>query len=613
MNRLGAFTLSTTPGKPRVDQFLEIYITYTVGEQGVLPAGGIRILSWSPLAPFNLENENAPGFTTVSCSAKGVRLTAEVDINPFMVEAFGRHRLVRLSEGRHRPAIGPLLTIQAWGGCLKKGDKIAIVFGDRSRGSSGTRLGHYSYRQYEFSFVTWVDYDGSRIYRETEEVPIRFAPAKAAGLSLFSSGSAEPGTPAQLTLFPCTHRNVDEAEDYGGKVEVWEQGAAARKKVDFSAKQKNVARIRIRTSKSVPAAGVRYFRAADRSRRWEARSNPVLPGKIKGTYNIYWGSLHPHTGLSLDTRLNGGNRTRTANAFRHGRDIVGLDFVAVCDHGIGQPDEWQMTVEEWDEVKRTAARFYRPGSFITFSSFEWSSERYGDRNLYFLNDDMPMLRGEDIEETYSFYRGSDTIFIPHHVAIMRPVDWDHHDPELEPLVEICSSHGRCEYFDNPEFKPPNRKMVPGKDYMSVLARGYRMGIVAASDDHSARTGTHGMTAILAEELTREALFDALRKRRCYGTTNSRMIIDFRADDHLMGEEYRTSKPPLITLFAAGTAPIDRIELVHNGKVVSGKKGTGLVEEFSFRARSRKSGYYYPRVFQEDGEIGWASPIWVDMD
>ena len=612
MTDLGTFVLKSSPRTPRVDECVEIRMTYAVGDKAMLPAGGIRVLSWSPLSPFNLDDERAPGFTTVSCSAKGARLTAEVDINPFMVEAFGRHRLVRLSEGRHRPSVGPLLTVQVWGGCLKKGDKITIIFGDRSRGSSGTRLGHYPYRQYEFSFVTWVDYDGSRIYRKAGETPVRFAPAKAAGLSLFSKANVEPGEPARLTLFPCTHRDVDDAEEYAGEVTVSEEGAPLRKTVDFSERKKKGARISIRTPKSAPDSGVRYFSASDKARGWKTRGNPVLARKIKGAYNLYWGSLHPHTGISLDTRLNGGNRTRTADAFRHGRDVVGLDFVAVCDHGIGQPDEWQMTAEEWDEVKKTAARFNRPGAFVTFSSFEWSSERYGDRNLYFLNDDMPMLRGEDIEETYSFYRGSDTIFIPHHVAIMRPVDWDHHDAELEPLVEICSSHGRCEYFDNPEFKPPNRKMVPGKDYMSVLARGYRMGIVAASDDHTARTGTHGMTAILAEELTREALFDALRKRRCYGTTNARMILDFRADGHLMGEEYRSSEPPLIELFAAGTAPIDRIELVHNGKVVSTKKGTGLVEEFSFRARSKKSGYYYPRVFQDDGQIGWASPIWVDI-
>jgi len=612
MNRLGAFKLSSTPRRPRVDEHAEIRIAYTVGEKGILPAGGVRILSWSPLAPFNMENKKAPGYTTISCSAKSVRLTAEVDISPLMVEAFGRHRLVRLAEGRHRPAIGPLLTIQAWGGCLKKGDKIRIVFGDRSEGSPGTRLGHYPHRQYEFSFLTWVDYDGSRIYREAEPLPMRFAPPKAAGLSLFTSANAVPGDAAKLTLFPCTHRAVDDAQEYRGKVEVRQEGASARKTVDFSKRKKNVARVSIRTSRSAPSDKVRYFSARDKSRRWGARSNPLLAGNIDGKHNIYWGSLHPHTGLSLDTRLNGGNRTRPADAFRHGRDVVGLDFVAVCDHGIGQPDEWQMTLEEWEEVKKTAAHFNRPGSFVTFSSFEWSSERYGDRNLYFLNDDMPMLRGEDIEETYSFYRGTDTIFIPHHVAIMRPVDWDHHDPVLEPLVEICSSHGRCEYFDNPEFKPPRRKMVRGKDYMSVLARGYRMGIVAASDDHSARTGTHGMTAILAEELTREALFDALRKRRCYGTTNARMIIDFRADGRLMGEEYQTTRPPEITLFAAGTAPIDRIEIVHNGKVITTKKGGGLVEEFTFRSRSRKSGYYYPRVFQRDGEIGWASPIWVDI-
>ncbi len=610
MKKLGTFTLSTSPRRPRADQFLEIRITYTVGEKGLLPAGGIRILSWSPLAPFNLETEGAPGYTTVSCSRKTVRLTAEADISPLMAEAFGNARLTRLSAGRRRPNVGPLITVQVWGGCLKKGDRIRMVFGNRAKRSPGTRLGQHPYKQYGFSFLTWVDYDGSRIYREADSLPISFEPPNAAGLSLFASANASPGKSLNLSVFPRTHREVDDAEDYRGKVEVWQDGSAERKRVDFAEKNKNVTRLRMPIPSCDSSEKIIYFHARDKSRRWEARSNPVLNGKIAGKYNIYWGSLHPHTGISLDTRLGGGNRTRPADSFRHGRDVVNLDFVAVCDHGIGQPDEWQMTLEEWELVRKTAARFYRPGRFVTFSSFEWASERYGDRNMYFLTDDMPMLRGQDIEELYSFYRNTDTIIIPHHVAIMRPVDWDHHDQQLEPLVEICSSHGRCEYFNNPEFKPW-REMVPGKDYMSVLDRGYRMGIVAASDDHSARTGTHGMTAVLAEELTREAIFDALRKRRCYGTTNSRMIIDFRVDGHLMGEELRTKTAPQVTLFVAGTTPIKRIEIVHNGSVIHTHSGENLIEEISFRSPSKEPGYYYPRIFQSDGQIGWASPVWVD--
>ena len=83
----------------------------------------------------------------------------------------------------------------------------------------------------------------------------------------------------------------------------------------------------------------------------------------------------------------------------------------------------------------------------------------------------------------------------------------------------------------------------------------------------------------SEEFTREAVFDAIRARRCYATTGKRIIVDFRIDDHWMGEEFKSRNAPHIAVKVVGTAP------------------------------PRDTDWYYVRVIQQDFEMAW-DPIWI---
>lgn len=67
-------------------------------------------------------------------------------------------------------------------------------------------------------------------------------------------------------------------------------------------------------------------------------------------------------------------------------------------------------------------------------------------------------------------------------------------------------------------------------------------------------------AVYAKELTREGLYEALKARRCYGTTGERIVLETYADDHMMGEEYTTNSPPEIVVKVAGTKNLESVEL-----------------------------------------------------
>ncbi len=96
-----------------------------------------------------------------------------------------------------------------------------------------------------------------------------------------------------------------------------------------------------------------------------------------------------------------------------------------------------------------------------------------------------------------------------------------HDP-METAVEVHSAWGTFEWILH-----------------DALEKGYRVGVVANSDGHKGRPGAcypgasffgsyGGLTCFLAERLDRDAIFAAMRRRRHYGTTGNRMILDVRA-------------------------------------------------------------------------------------
>jgi hypothetical protein len=98
-----------------------------------------------------------------------------------------------------------------------------------------------------------------------------------------------------------------------------------------------------------------------------------------------------------------------------------------------------------------------------------------------------------------------------------------HDIRLERAVEVHSAWGTFEWLIE-----------------DGLEQGYRVGIVSNSDGHKGRPGASfpgattfgsygGLTCMLASELTRAGLMDALRRRHHYGTTGCRMVLDTRAN------------------------------------------------------------------------------------
>src|SRR5439155_498458 len=98
----------------------------------------------------------------------------------------------------------------------------------------------------------------------------------------------------------------------------------------------------------------------------------------------------------------------------------------------------------------------------------------------------------------------------------------------------------------------------------------------------------------------------------YGATDN-LIVEFRANGHFMGEEFDTSEKPVLELRATGTSKIVRVDLVRNNQYIyfAAPGRTSVFVKYTDDQPQQGTNLYYFRLLQDDGEVAWASPIWVN--
>jgi hypothetical protein len=328
------------------------------------------------------------------------------------------------------------------------------------------------------------------------------------------------------------------------------------------------------------------------------------------TYRIVRGDIHRHTDLSWD-----GNRDGSLfDSYRYAMDAAGFEFLGVCDHQAGQsiPYHWWM-------IQKAVDLFTIPGKFAPLYSYERSlSWPNGHRNVLFARRGHPVLdipeaerRGEEgAGKLYEQLRRLGGLTTSHTSATGAGTDWRDSDPELEPVVEIYQGYrNNYEAPDAPRKVPPRQAQRFAAGFAwSAWAKGIKMGVQSSSDHVS----THiSYASLFVEQVDREAIFEALKARRCFAATDN-LIIDFRMGEHFMGEIFSARGPARLKATIRGTAPLARVSIIKNNRIIHTAPGTGPEMDFTFTDADTTQGeaYYYIRVEQQDGELGWSSPIWA---
>jgi hypothetical protein len=547
------------------------------------------------------------------------------------------------------------LTLGAPG--LSADDTLAVVLGDQSHHGPGLRAQTFSQRHKPLRVLVEVQ-EGQ--WEEVANPPqVEVVGGMADRVRIFLPATVRPEEAFDgLVKVEDPYGNL--ASFYHGSLELEAEGAQLNgtTQLNISAADgclKPLQRLRVR-----PEGPCFRIRGREASHGTETLSNPVRVLGEEERYHLYWGVLHGHTALSDGVGT-------PEEYFERLRDENRLDFGALAEPGGGEGYE-----EAWQRVQRATATYYQPGRFVTFLGYEWASDNGrgdGVRGIYYPDDWQPQYGSDPghfprpwhlLAVLHERHRGR-ALVIPRHTASRaRFCDFRHHDPFHERLIEIYSAWGssECSVHDgNPyPLRPPglpeggeaqgvplDAGEEPAGFVQRALALGWRVGFTAGGGDRYCHPGDgtrsgpepfryrDGLLGVWAEELTREALWEGLWQRRTLATTGARLIVLWWLDEHFMGSQvvvgprHRALRQRTVRVEAYGEQRIVQVDILRNNQVVHsvrpGKQDVQLrwCDREPFAALALQPApsrppfiFYYVRVLQADGEMAWASPIWLTL-
>lgn len=603
-----AGTATVTPeGAVEAGSWQSFTLVYTAGRFGIDDSGSLKVCFRfaTDQTRLQLDDPRGSGFVTVEASNGAVLET-------------------RFDYKQNTRPWDRTLYIKVVRGFMREGDTITVHLGDRRQGSPGLRTQTFAEPFFEFHVLV----DPIACYHY---VPVAAQPMIAIEAGPRCCWTAVlPGVVGRQETFSLRMRSEDQWGNPSGK------GAA---ELFLSA---NVPVEGLPVSLSLPdgqatavieglrptAEGDLLIELRDRDGNRVAVSNPMsVVGAVPQT-RFYWADFHAQSGETIGTNA-------AEDYFAFARDTAFIDIVG------HQGNDFQITAEFWNELNRLYEQFDEPGRFVTIPGYEWSGNTAlgGDRNVFFASSGRTIRRSSHAlvpdhadlatdchtaNELFAALKrdGEDTITFAHVGGRYADIGVAH-DVAIETAVEVHSGWGTFEWIVNDAFD-----------------LGYRVGIVANSDGHKGRPGAEGpgaslfgayggLTCLQLPELTRRAVFEALRARRHFATTGSRLRLEvcavfsgetelFAADPVLgptarepvasatMGSIVHTrGDRATLAIAVSAAAPIERIE-IRNGREIVNVYRPYRADQLGRRIRVIWSGAEYRGRFRMTTWDGHAS-------
>ncbi|MFM9433966.1 hypothetical protein ACFDR9_001012 [Janthinobacterium sp. CG_23.3] len=187
--------------------------------------------------------------------------------------------------------------------------------------------------------------------------------------------------------------------------------------------------------------------------------------------------------------------------------------------------------------------------------------------------------------------------------------------EAMALCEIMNSSAFSTNLTETESHRSNYELACNK----ALEAGYHVAFSSNQDNHCANWGASytNRTGILIPNgvaLSQASVFEALKARRVFATMDKASQLVLTANGHLMGERFSNSGPLHLLVNHANSAGRG----VATVAVFEGVPGrNGAVTQLSREAATTITPadgehYYYAKVTQDDGNVLWSAPVWVNQ-
>jgi hypothetical protein len=567
---MGSATL-TPSGRIEAGSYQSFTLVYTAGAFGIDDTGSIKIAFRfaTDFGPVQFDDPKAPGYTTLEAS-NGATLEARWEfkrnIRPWS-------RSLYIGVMKH---------------FLKPGDTITVRFGDTRQGSPGVRVQTYCEKAFEFHVL--VDAIATYDYVALPESPaIEIVPGPGITWHALLPTIVRAGAPFRFAI------KVD--DKWGNPSDRTARTVHLKPSRAIAGLPETVA-LREGTfgatleGLTVPDPGDVTIDVVATDGALLARSNPL---RIAGPATAglhFWADTHGQSDETLGT-----NSAR--DYFLFGRDRALLD---VMSH---QGNDFQITGKFWRDLNALSAELDEPGRFVCIPGYEWSANTAvgGDRNVMYRHEGETIHRSShaqiteggdmadegadahDASELFDKLAGKDCVVMAHVGGRYADIKYAH-DGTLETAVEVHSAWGTFEWI-----------------LWDAFEKNYRVGVVCNSDGHKGRPGAcypgasffgsqGGLTCFIAPRLDRDSIFEAMRRRRHYGTTGNRMLLSVEATSDanatvfvrdpaifsapatettrrvIMGDIARVADDDIeLHVEIAGSAPIERLDIFNGPTLI----------------------------------------------
>ncbi len=370
-------------------------------------------------------------------------------------------------------------------------------------------------------------------------------------------------------------------------------------------------------------------------------------------YTVYYGNLHSQTNHS-----DGGGNVSTcsssqpaqtgqfspADAFPYAKN-VGLDFLMTSEHnhyfdgssGTNASATQSGVHNLYQSGLTTASNFNAANAgFLAIYGMEWGViSNGGHMNIFNSNELLGWetnSSGQLLADTLTPKSDYATIY-----SLMKQRGWigqfNHPDvagqfviggtslafnadaDEVMVLAEVLNTSA---FSNNTTETETGRSNFEGA-YNIILERGFHVAPASNQDNHCANWGASytNRTAVLLPNgtaLTTANFLAALKARRTFATMDKNSQLVLTANGHIMGERFQNSGAlNLAANFANTAGRTASTVVIFEG--VPGRNGT--VTSLASTATATITPaigqhFYYAKVTQDDGNILWSAPVWVDQ-
>lgn len=330
----------------------------------------------------------------------------------------------------------------------------------------------------------------------------------------------------------------------------------------------------------------------------------------------YYGQLHAHSTLS-------DGAGEPEEAFRFADQVAELDFFALTDHSNWFDNDTKASMadgsasQDWNRGNAAADDANRPGEYTSLFGFEmtWSGSTGGYGHINTFNTPGFETRTNSAMKLEPYYAA--IAEYPQSVSQLNHPgktfgdfsDFGFYTAAADAVVNLVE-------VGNGEGPIRGQGYFPSYDYYTrALDRGWHVSPANNQDNHKGNwgLGNTARTVVIAEENTREGLYEAMQANRVYASEDNNLEINYTLNGEVMGTKLPEADTVTIKVDAKdpdSNDAIGKISIITDGGYVAASQVFDTNEASWTITLPAQFSYYYVRIDQADKDIAVTSPVWV---